>query len=232
MKKIIIYSGAGIDQPSGIQTFRGENGLWNNNNINEICNEFTWKLNFNKVHNFYNNLRKELKNKKPNKAHKIIKEIVNKYGKENVYNITSNITDFYKKLNINTLYIHGELTKMECTNCGNIWDIGYKEFNIEIDRCLKCNSLKAVKPNIVFFNGQSKNYKKMYKILNKNNYIIIVIGTYGNIISIEELIKNKKYSFLNNLEKSKYINEDLFTSFYFEDCLTGLNKIKKEIYEL
>jgi len=27
-KRIVILSGAGLDTPSGIQTFRGEGGLW------------------------------------------------------------------------------------------------------------------------------------------------------------------------------------------------------------
>ena len=37
--KIYIISGAGISAPSGISTFRDEEkGLWNNHDINEICN--------------------------------------------------------------------------------------------------------------------------------------------------------------------------------------------------
>jgi len=75
-KKIIIFSGAGLDAPSGIQTFRGTDGLWNNHKIEDICDERTWKKNFQKVHNFYNERRVQLKDVKPNEAHKVVYYLV------------------------------------------------------------------------------------------------------------------------------------------------------------
>ena len=53
-KKIIIFSGAGISAESGISTFRDSNGLWEKHRIEDICNQFTWKKNFELVHQFYN----------------------------------------------------------------------------------------------------------------------------------------------------------------------------------
>lgn len=76
--KIIVFSGAGLSAESGISTFRDSNGLWENYKIDEICNEYTWKQNFEKVHNFYNERRTQLANVQPNEAHKTIKRMWDK----------------------------------------------------------------------------------------------------------------------------------------------------------
>lgn len=73
--KIIIFSRAGLSAESGISTFRDSNGLWENHKIEEICNESTWKKNFEKVHNFYNERRVQLASVEPNEAHKTIKRV-------------------------------------------------------------------------------------------------------------------------------------------------------------
>ena len=93
-----------------------------------------------------------------------------------------------ERVGIEPLHVHGELTKMECESCGYSWDIGYKEFDITKDRCLKCNSLKAVRPKVVFFGGTAPNYPDMWSLLGYTmsaDTICIVIGTQGNVISIE-----------------------------------------------
>ena len=74
-KKIIIFSGAGLSAESGISTFRDSNGLWENYNIEDVCNENTWRDNFDLVHKFYNERRAQLKDVEPNEAHRTIKRL-------------------------------------------------------------------------------------------------------------------------------------------------------------
>jgi len=35
--KIIIFSGAGLDAPAGLSTYRDKEGLWNDHKISEVC---------------------------------------------------------------------------------------------------------------------------------------------------------------------------------------------------
>ena len=72
--KIIIFSGAGLDAPSGVRTFRDADGLWNEHKIEDVCTQSTWKRNFDLVHEFYNQRRTDLKGTEINHAHKVIKE--------------------------------------------------------------------------------------------------------------------------------------------------------------
>jgi len=145
-KRIVVFSGSSISIPSNIQAF---NGLWNEHKIEDICNENTWKSNKTEVPNFYNERRGELEKAEPNAGHYFIKELQDHYGIENVLNITQNIDNLLEKTNVETLHVQGELTKMECESCDTVWSIGYKPFDIETDRCPKCNSSKAVKPCVI-----------------------------------------------------------------------------------
>lgn len=234
-KRIVIFSGAGISQPSGIQTFRDSDGLWENHKIDEVCNINTWKNNFELVHEFYNQRREQLKNVEPNAAHFMVAEIVEKYGKDNVYNITQNIDDLFERAGCKEdeiMHVHGNLTKLHCQACGEIWDIGYSKFNTEIDRCPKCNSLKGVKPKIIFFGESAPMYSYMYRAfeyLKNPDSIFIIIGTMGNVVTLTAPLKNKCTTILNNMEPSDYLPETLFTKTYFESCITAVEKIKEDV---
>lgn len=240
MKKIYIFSGAGISAPSGISTFRGNDGLWNNHKIDEICNEFTWRKNYNKVHNFYNDLRTSIEDKLPNKAHLKIKEWQDKYGKENVINITQNIDDLFERANVeNSIHLHGELTKMECLTCGNIFDIGYTNFVIGEHSCPVCDK-NYIKPFVVFFNSTDvPNYYVAKRHLNsiETGDVFLIIGTMGNVFPIELYLRYIKHSnrqrplfILNNIEKSSYLPESYFgDNIFYESCTEAIDKIDKII---
>lgn len=233
MSKIIIFSGAGLDAPSGIRTFRDSNGLWNEHKIDDVCNERTWINNYELVHEFYNERRKDLKNVSPNKAHKVLKEIEQEF--DNVINITMNVSDLLDRENISNTKLHGDLTKMECSKCGHIFDIGYEMYDKE-RKCPKCNGYRTVKPHIVFFGGQAPNYKVLYEVFGEpftEDDIIIVIGTLGNVVPIQSLIRYKDCKkILCNMEKSMYLSEEFFDEVYYESIETAIPKIKDFIKDV
>lgn len=70
MKKIVVLTGAGISQESGIKTFRDSDGLWENHRIEDVATFEAWKRNPDLVRSFYNQRRKELYNVEPNEGHK------------------------------------------------------------------------------------------------------------------------------------------------------------------
>jgi NAD-dependent deacetylase len=232
-KKIIIFSGAGISAESGISTFRDSNGLWEKHRIEDICNQFTWKKNFELVHQFYNQRRLQLNNVTFNNAHEVVAKIQKKYG-DDCHVITQNVDDLFERAGCtNVLHVHGELKYMNCEACGEHWEIGYKEFDVNISSCPKCGSVKGVRPDIVFFGGNAPNYKKMFKLFDaasNGSSIVIVVGTLGNVIPIEDILKGTPcMKILNNLDKSQYIDDKIFDKVYFEEATTALAKIETYI---
>jgi len=232
-KKIIFFSGAGVSAPSGIKTFRDVNGLWENHKIDEVCNFYTWKENFELVHRFYNQRRVQLKDVIPNEGHFGVRRVFEKYDKENVINITQNVDDLFEKAGFEedeVLHIHGELTKMQCLACGNIWKIGYDEFDTAKDRCPKCGSLKEVKPKVVFFYEAAPLYKDMMRYfdhLQNPKTILVVIGTMGNVVPIADMIAGTPAKkILCNKEPSKFLPEDIFDKVYYESIESAIGKIE------
>ncbi|MEO0555484.1 MAG: Sir2 family NAD-dependent protein deacetylase, partial [Bacteroidota bacterium] len=75
MKKLVVLSGAGVSQESGIATFRDADGLWEGHDVMEVASPDGWTRNPELVLDFYNQRRKAALNAKPNRAHEIIAEL-------------------------------------------------------------------------------------------------------------------------------------------------------------
>lgn len=237
-RKIVIFSGAGISQPSGIATFRDSDGTWNNHNVDDVCNERTWKKNFELVHKFYNERREQLKEVEPNIAHEVVAKIVEKYGKDNVFNITQNVDNLFERAGTDALHVHGSLTAMECEACGEKWEIGHEPFDTEKDRCPKCDSLKGVRPSIVFFGGQAPMYSYMLRAFDYTmnpETIVVIIGTMGNVVNVESMVSATPCrKILCNMAPSPDINVKKvpFDKVYYESIETAIHKIEKDIEEM
>jgi len=232
-KKIVIFSGAGISAESGIKTFRDADGLWENHKIEDICNQYTWEKNYERVHQFYNQRRFQLAEVKPNLAHEIVASIQKKYQDDCII-VTQNVDDMFERAGCkDVIHVHGELTKMECMACGEVYDIGYKEY-VQEQECPACKNTH-IKPYIVFFGGQAPKYMDMYEAfehLQNEDSIAVVIGTLGNVVQINanlEIMDCKKI--LNNLEESPYIDDTQFDKVYYENATSACEKIEADIKE-
>lgn len=230
MRKVIIFSGAGLSVESGISTYREKDGLWENYKIEEICDITTWKKNKEKVFNFYNERRDQVKNVEPSAGHKMIAELQAALGVDNVINITQNIDDLLERAGVqNVLHIHGSLLEQKCQYCGKVEPLNGKNMDID-DICPHCGS-KDIKPNVVFFGEDAPGYhfmKRIFRDVTKDD-VVLVIGTMGNVVPIN-LHMQTTYGFkiLNNLEKSKYIDERLFQKVFYDK----IGNIHNEILNL
>jgi len=226
MKKIMIFSGAGLSAESGISTFRDSGGLWDNYDINKICTAGCLDWNYDETIHFYNLRRKDIEDKKPNYAHIKIAEIKNKYP-DLIDIVTQNVDDLLERANCkDILHLHGFLREIRCMNCGNIKDIGYREQKAKLLKCDKCNS--KMRPNVVFFNEAAPKYNDLNSKLS-NCGLFIVIGTSGNVIDVSYFSKYIDYSILNNLDKSNAINERVFDKIYYKKATKAIDDIYQDI---
>jgi NAD-dependent deacetylase len=53
MKKIILFSGAGMSAESGLKTFRDNNGLWENYRVEDVATPEAWQADPELVLQFY-----------------------------------------------------------------------------------------------------------------------------------------------------------------------------------
>jgi len=111
--EIFVLTGAGISKESGLDTFRDNDGLWNNHRVEDVATPEAFTRNPSLVYDFYNNRRRDLNNgTKPNKAHFELVEL-EKTLKINI--ITQNIDNLHEVAgNSSIIYMHGELNKARC----------------------------------------------------------------------------------------------------------------------
>ncbi len=226
---LVILSGAGLSADSGIQTFRGDTGLWEGHDVMQVANGLTWKKNWDLVRTFYNARRTGLATVEPNAMHKLIAKWESQY---NTVILTQNVDDLLERAGCKTVHhLHGELTKMRCDACGHVWDVGYNSV-AETDRCPgrdgKCLSIKGTRPKIVFFHEAAPLYSVMYHTIAalRPQDCVVVIGTSGLVIDVNSLLFDcKALKILNNLDSSEYINEDYFDHVFLGKASEQVNVI-------
>lgn len=187
---IVFLTGAGISQESGLSTFRAENGLWNKHRVEDVATVEGFERNRAFVHEFYNDLRKELRCAKPNDAHLAITRLQENFDGE-VYVITQNIDTLHEKAgNKNVFHIHGKVDEVVCLNCGkvhNTW--GECEWD---DECPNCGTRGFLKPNIVFF-GESLLFMDKVEVLLKKASLFVSVGTSGMVYPAAGFVQTAKY---------------------------------------
>ena len=173
IRKIVIFSGAGLDAESGIKTFRdSDNGLWNEYKVEDVATLDDWKKDSELVLEFYNKRRQELEFVKPNLAHYTIKEMEDDFE---VINFTQNVSDLLERVNVNAIHLHGELTKSRSSlDPDLIYDIKYRDINIGD----KCELGSQLRPNIIWFGESLDNdILKLASMKVLEADVVIIIGT-------------------------------------------------------
>ncbi len=170
MKKILVLTGAGISEESGIKTFRDSGGLWEGHDIMEVASPQGWNKNKELVLEFYNLRRKQLQEVEPNDAHKLLVKLEEKYE---VVIVTQNVDNLHERAGSkNIIHLHGELLKVRSTvNENLVYD--WKE---DIKLGDKCEKGSQLRPHIVWFGEAVPMMSAALKEVIDTD-IIIVIGT-------------------------------------------------------
>jgi NAD-dependent deacetylase len=219
-KKVYIVSGAGLSAESGIKTFRGSDGMWENYSIEEICSTSGWQRDREKVTKFYDDRRAELEHKKPNYAHKQLAKLKDKYP-NNIFMLTQNIDNMLEQAGCNdVVHLHGTLTDLRCERCKLVFDIGYKKQGER--SCPNCSST-VVRHNVVMFGESAPAYVHLNKLYNEAE-MIVVIGTSGQVIDTAYMAQLVDYSILNNLDVD--VNHDqYFTTLFYKPATEVVDDI-------
>ena len=109
MKRIVILSGAGMSVESGLGTFRGGGGLWDNYPVEQVATPEGYAANPALVLEFYNKRRSELLTVQPNEGHRLVASLEEYFD---VTVVTQNVDDLHERAgSTNVIHLHGELMK-------------------------------------------------------------------------------------------------------------------------
>lgn len=153
-KSILFITGAGISADSGLPTYRGIGGLYNDKLTEDGIPvemalagetlqrqpEVTWK--------YLSEIEKNCRHAKFNRGHEVIAQMERHF--ERVWVLTQNIDGFHHAAGSrNVIDIHGDMHRLICTSCG--WQDAVCDYSeIEIPpRCPEC--ARFARPEVVFF---------------------------------------------------------------------------------
>ena len=153
-RSVLFITGAGISADSGLPTYRGAGGLYNDTETDEGIPietalagatlaskpEVTWK--------YLGQIERRCRNARFNRGHEVIALAQRKI--ERVWVLTQNIDGFHRAAGSNNVIdIHGNLYDIYCKACG--WRERVRDYSrIKIPpECPQCN--RIARPDVVFF---------------------------------------------------------------------------------
>lgn len=168
---VVVLTGAGMSQESGLSTFRDNNGLWEEYNVYDVATPEAWARNPELVQRFYNARRKQLLGVSPNPGHKYLAKLEEVFE---VCVITQNIDDLHERAGSSqVVHLHGELRKSRSTvDESLVYDIEGWELSLDS----KCEKGSALRPHVVWFGEMVPMIEKAASIVSSAD-VLLVIGT-------------------------------------------------------
>jgi NAD-dependent deacetylase len=144
-KRIVFFTGAGMSQESGVPTYRGKGGVWENYRYEEYACQDAFDRNPDKVLEFHEIRRKAVSACEPHEGHRIMAGLERSHG--GVWVVTQNIDGMHQRAgSARVMELHGSLFRVRCPVHGVREDSGitYKQ-----KACELCGN--RLRPDIVWF---------------------------------------------------------------------------------
>lgn len=177
-RNIVILTGAGISAESGLGTFRGSGGLWEDHRVEDVATPEAFQRDPLLVHRFYNARRRNLGKVRPNAAHQAVARLEAEHPGR-VTLVTQNVDNLHERAGSkNLLHMHGELLKSRCRACTDVLD--WPGDMDDQTACPSCAARPALRPHIVWFGEMPFHLEKIDRALNEAD-LFVSIGTSGNV---------------------------------------------------
>lgn len=200
--RVVVLTGAGISQESGVPTFRGADGLWKNFRAEDLATPEAFERDPVLVWQWYDWRRSLIKPLQPNPAHYALVELEKKIPEFTL--VTQNVDGLHRIAGSkDPIEIHGTLWGIRCVKC--LKRMENREVPIAIPPiCKACGGL--LRPDVVWF-GESLDPDILtitYSLLGQTQTMLIV-GTSGVVQPAASfgLVGKKAGAFVVEINRSK-----------------------------
>lgn len=187
MKKLVVFSGAGMSAESGINTFRDSDGLWEQYRIEDVATPQAWARDPQLVQCFYNARRKNILEAEPNTAHLQIAQLQQDYD---VHVITQNIDDLHERAGSSkVIHLHGNirLAKTSGPDAQSTTEFyPVEETDLDLNKHF-CTAGYPLRPHVVWFGEAVPAYAEAQNCVQDAD-IFVVIGTSLQVYPVAGLI--------------------------------------------
>lgn len=171
MKNIVFFTGAGISADSGIPTFRGEDGLWNDPKKIIYSQSTSIRTDLAGFLDYHNKRRRQMLDVEPSLAHRLIADLQRSFC---VRVITQNIDDLHEKSGCQQIvHLHGSILHMRPQGFQTKKYRLPWESDIHVgDRCPKTGA--QLRPDIVLFGERIYDYYRARKWICEADSLVVI----------------------------------------------------------
>ena len=175
LEPLVVLTGAGISAESGVPTFRGKGGLWEDHRAEDLATPQAFAHDPALVWRFYNWRRATIANCAPNVAHHLLVEI--ELHLKQFTLITQNVDGLHRRAGSrHVIEMHGSLWRMRCTRCQNIWEDRVVHPPEHLPLCQDCGTI--TRPDVIWFGeGLDKDILERAMKAASQAELMLVIGT-------------------------------------------------------
>ena len=191
--KVLVLTGAGVSAESGVPTFRGIDGLWEGNRVEEVASPQGFARDPKLVWRFYSLRREAALKVSPNPGHVALAKLEQRMG-ERFFLATQNVDGLHARAGSQRLVtMHGELFESKCVSCEKPFADSKTYFDT-LPTCETCGG--AVRPNIVWF-GEMLDPAHLRRISSfiataGKKLLFLAVGTSGNVHPAASLVDEVK----------------------------------------
>jgi len=197
IRNIVILTGAGISAESGLATFRGPEGLWEGQRVEDICTPEALERNEALVQDFYDQRRAALWRVEPNPAHVALAQLDAEW-RGDLLIVTQNVDDLHERAGARRLlHMHGELKSALCRSCGQRtpWGGSLEDG----PPCPLCGREGSLRPDIVFFGEMPYEMERIDRAIERCD-LFVSIGTSGAVYPAAGFVQTARYHGAHTLE--------------------------------
>lgn len=221
-RKIVVLTGAGVSVASGLPTYRGPEGLWQNEEIALYAIGETFQRDPLGVWNAFGEIRAKVLEASPNAAHYALADLEQSLGDDQEFTlITQNVDGLHQAAGSrNVLELHGNVFRTRCTRerCPSepFWDERTTFSRVPI--CEVCGAV--LRPDVILF-GEMLPAEAEHgsKRALRNCDLFIAVGTSGTVTPAANFVMAANYegarTILVNLEPTDPPNP------YFDEEILG-----------
>lgn len=199
--RVFVLTGAGVSAESGIPTFRGSNGLWENHPVERVASPEGFIDDPALVWRFYSERRANAGAVKPNPGHHALARLEQRLG-DRFLLATQNIDGLHQAAGSQrVIEMHGSLWKTRCSRCDRAPFHDDAQYDAKkLPACGACNArgeFSLLRPHIVWF-GENLDgadiaaIERFFERARGHRFVFIAIGTSGAVFPAAQLVDQAK----------------------------------------